>query len=231
MLGGMFKKAANVDAGFEIQKSIQLSGTEDAPLPQMDLLAGRRELDAAQYPGAEFFSDATAFLAVDGVVPDERSTAAAGALRAMMGSAGQVAAAVAELQQAATTVAATLGKVGAGFESATGGLAPSGAAFTSVGAGAVPPLAQGLAAVQAQAEGGAREVDALRVAATERQTKFAQFEQVRQEVLQLLAKPNRGVGAVAKMQLKDEGIPPPAPPPRRSRCLLFSRSRSPLNPA
>ena len=36
--------------------------------------------------------------------------------------------------------------------------------------------------------------------------RFARFEVARQEVLQLLAKPTRGVGAVAKMQLKEEAL-------------------------
>ena len=36
--------------------------------------------------------------------------------------------------------------------------------------------------------------------------RFARFEVARQEVLQLLAKPTRSVGAVAKMQLKEEAL-------------------------
>ena len=201
----MFAKPATVDQKFEIQKTIQLDGTADAPLPQMDFLTSKRELDKSQYPGAEFFSDQSAFLAVDGITPDERTTAAANTLRGMMGAAATVAAAVTELQQAAAAVAGTLRKVGTSFEASTGGLAGSDM-FAAVGPTALPPLERGLQAVRAQAEAGAREVEQLRVAATERQTKFGQFEQVRQEVLGLLQRPSKGVGAVAKMQLKDEAL-------------------------
>jgi hypothetical protein len=201
----MFAKPVTMDQGFEIQKTIQLDGTADAPIPQMDFLTSKRELDKAQYPGAEYFTDSTAFLAVDGVPPDARTTAAANSLRAMMGSAQNVAAAVAELQQAAAAVAGTLGKVGTSFEASTGGVVGS-ALFGSVGPAAVPPLERGMQAVRAQADAGAREIEQLRVAAMERQTKFAQFEQVRQEVLGLLQRPTKGVGAVAKMQLKDEAL-------------------------
>jgi hypothetical protein len=201
----MFAKPSTVDQTFEIQKTIQLDGTADAPLPQMDFLTSKRELDKSQYPGAEFFSDQTAFLAVDGITPDDRTTAAANTLRGMMGAAATVAAAVTELQQAAAAVAATLGKVGTSFEASTGGgVVPD--MFAAVGPTALPPLERGLQAVRAQAEAGAREVEHLRVAATERQTKFGQFEQVRQEVLALLQRPSKGVGAVAKMQLKDEAL-------------------------
>ena len=201
----MFGKPATFDQTFEIQKTIQLGGTADAPLPQMDFLTNKRELDKSKYPGAEFFTAETGFLAVDGVPPNERTTAAANALRSMMGAAGTVAAAVTELQQAAAAVTVTLGRVGTGFEASTGGVVGSDM-FAAIGPTALPPLERGMQAVRAQAEAGAREVEQLRVAATERQTKFGQFEQVRQEVLGLLQRPSKGVGAVAKMQLKDEAL-------------------------
>lgn len=201
----MFGKPATFDQTFEIQKTIQLAGTADAPLPQMDFLTSKRELDKSQYPGAEFFTAETGFLAVDGVPPNERTTAAANALRSMMGAAGTVAAAVTELQQASAAVAVTLGRVGTGFEASTGGVVGSDM-FAAIGPTALPALERGMQAVRAQAEAGAREVEQLRVAATERQTKFGQFEQVRQEVLGLLQRPSKGVGAVAKMQLKDEAL-------------------------
>ena len=200
----MFAGAAQVDSGFEIQKTIQLSGTDDAPMPKMDFMTPKRELDSAQYPGAEYFTDTTAYLAIDGVPPDARTTAAANSLRAMMGACATVGAAVTELQTAATAVARTMGKVGSSFEASTGGVV--GAAFSAVGPTAVPPLERGLQAARAQAEAGAREVEGLRVVATERQQRFGQFEAVRQEVLGLLQRPSKGVGAVAKMQLKDEAL-------------------------
>ena len=45
----MFAKPVTMDQGFEIQKTIQLDGTADAPIPQMDFLTSKRELDKAQY--------------------------------------------------------------------------------------------------------------------------------------------------------------------------------------
>ena len=134
----MFAAPEQVDTGFEIQKSIQLTGTEDAPMPKMDFMTPKRELDSVQYPGAEFFTDATAFLAIDGVPADPRTTAAANSLRAMMGACSAVGAAVTELQTAATAVARTMGKVGSSFEASTGGVV--GGAFSAVGPTAVPPL-------------------------------------------------------------------------------------------
>ena len=247
ILSGLRNKPTNTDESFVVDKAIQLdpylAAQAGAPVPTAEQLSANRKVDRAQYPGAEHFANATVFLVVDGHTPDARTTAAADALRALMAASGGTEQAVAELQQAAVAAAGAIGSLGEHYAVASGGAAPTAQTMGAVPRSTVSVLQAGLTSTKAHSDAAAAEIGHLRQAATARQAqcdrlvpalsrcsgqlnlspmrRYAQFEQVRQDVLQVLIKPMRGVGAVAKMQMKEECASLPLCGEARRRLRIF----------
>eukprot|EP01052_Picozoa_sp_SAG31_P055662 SAG31_NODE_15494_length_752_cov_1.145482_2_plen_120_part_01 len=93
------------------ERTIQLDADPFAGMVDISA-APARKLDAALYPGAEFFGHEVALRVIDGFKPDSRTSAAAGKLQKLMKTAAEAEQAIVWLDQAVGGFAKTVGILG-----------------------------------------------------------------------------------------------------------------------